>query len=91
VLNLSAQNDCLLMKHLHKFYNHADIPWVGLSWELYYTSALSPARPREISFWWRDCLKMLPAFMQVATCEYVQGNSILLWKDKWAADTLQAT
>jgi hypothetical protein len=34
---------------------------------------------------------MLPAFKQVATCEYVQGNSILLWKDKWAANTLQAT
>jgi hypothetical protein len=34
---------------------------------------------------------MLPTFKQVATCEYVQGNSILLWKDKWVADTLQVT
>jgi hypothetical protein len=34
---------------------------------------------------------MMPTFKQVATCEYGQGNSILLWKDKWASDTLQAT
>lgn len=26
VLNLSLQNDALLMKHLHKFYNRANIP-----------------------------------------------------------------
>jgi hypothetical protein len=30
VLNLSIQNDCLLMKHMHKFDNHVDIPWVRL-------------------------------------------------------------
>jgi hypothetical protein len=30
VLNLTVQNDCLLMKHVHKFYNHADLPWVHL-------------------------------------------------------------
>jgi hypothetical protein len=52
VFNLSVQNDSLLMKHLHKFYNHADIPWVHLTWELYYSSALPPTRPIEISFWW---------------------------------------
>jgi hypothetical protein len=91
VLNLSVQNDCLLMKHLNKFYNHADIPWVNLCWEFYYSTALPPARPMEISFWWRDCLKMLPTFKQVATCDFVQGNSILLWKDKWATQTLQVT
>jgi hypothetical protein len=26
VINLSVQNECLLMKHIHKFYNHADVP-----------------------------------------------------------------
>jgi hypothetical protein len=23
----------LLMKHVHKFYNHVDLPWVKLSWD----------------------------------------------------------
>jgi hypothetical protein len=30
VISLSVQNDALLLKHLDKFYNHADIPWVHL-------------------------------------------------------------
>jgi hypothetical protein len=78
VLNLSVQNDCLLMKHLHKFYNKANLPWVSMSWELYYSTSLPPARTREVSFWWRDCLKLLPRFKDLAKCEFVQGNAILL-------------
>jgi hypothetical protein len=27
----------------------------------------------------------------LAVCKFGQGNSILLWKDKWAAKTLQET
>jgi hypothetical protein len=36
VLNLSVQNESLLMKHLHKFFNKAQIPWVQLVWDKYY-------------------------------------------------------
>jgi hypothetical protein len=50
VLNLTVQNDCLLMKHVHKFYNHTDLPWVNLAWDLYYTTALPPARSKDIYF-----------------------------------------
>lgn len=28
VLNLQTQNQSLLLKNLHKFYNKADLPWV---------------------------------------------------------------
>ena len=31
VLNLKIQNEALLMKFLHKFYNKLDIPWVQLT------------------------------------------------------------
>jgi hypothetical protein len=27
VINLTVQNNCLLMKHLHKFYDKVDLPW----------------------------------------------------------------
>lgn len=37
VINLSAQNDSLLMKFLHKFYSKADIPWVHLVRDNYYS------------------------------------------------------
>jgi hypothetical protein len=30
VINLWLQNDAVLMKHLQKFYNIADVPWVRL-------------------------------------------------------------
>jgi hypothetical protein len=30
IINLSTQNDALLLKNLHKFYNRMDIPWVYL-------------------------------------------------------------
>ena len=36
VINLKLQNDALLLKHLHKFYNQADVPWVKLIWYKYY-------------------------------------------------------
>ena len=30
VLDLKSQNEALLLKNLHKFFNRADIPWVHL-------------------------------------------------------------
>jgi hypothetical protein len=36
IINLKLQNQGLLIKHLHKFYNKADIPWVSLIWNSYY-------------------------------------------------------
>jgi mannosylglycoprotein endo-beta-mannosidase len=79
VVNLSTQNNCLLMKHLHKFYNKANLPWVKLLWEVYYANALPPSRSRDISFWWRDCLKSLADFKNLAKCSIGTGSSVLLW------------
>ena len=36
VLDLEVQNDALLLKNLHKFFNKADVPWVRLIWNNYY-------------------------------------------------------
>jgi hypothetical protein len=36
VINLRLQNDALLMKQPHKFYNHHDVPWVQMIWFRYY-------------------------------------------------------
>jgi hypothetical protein len=30
VINLRMQNEALLVKNLHKFFNNADLPWVKL-------------------------------------------------------------
>jgi len=44
VLNLRTQNEALLMKHLHKFFNRKDIPWVQLIWEKYYNDGSLPGQ-----------------------------------------------
>jgi hypothetical protein len=58
---------------------------------LYYPYALPPARPREIFFWWRDFLKVLPKFKHLVIYNCVQENYILLWKDIWTDVPLQDT
>ena len=30
VLKLETQNEALLLKYLHKFYNNHDLPWVSI-------------------------------------------------------------
>ena len=47
VLNLRLQNDALLLKHLFKFYNKVDTPWVHLVWSKYYTTKV-PHASREV-------------------------------------------
>jgi len=39
VHDLYTQNESLLLKHLHKFFNKCDIPWVHLVWNSFYTGA----------------------------------------------------
>ena len=43
VLNLRTQNEALLLKHLHKFFNKIDTPWVALIWEKHYTNNKLPS------------------------------------------------
>ena len=47
VINLRLQNDALLLQHLHKFYNQADLPWVQLVWFKYYQNKV-PHTTREL-------------------------------------------
>jgi hypothetical protein len=42
IINLRTQNKTLLLKHLDKFYNKKDIPWVKLIWNTYYANGEIP-------------------------------------------------
>jgi hypothetical protein len=57
VLNLRLQNEALLLKNLHKFYNREELPWVQLLWAKYYTNGKLPDQSMNGSFWWRSILK----------------------------------
>jgi hypothetical protein len=83
VIKLTTQNDCLFMKHLRKIFNRSNLPRVNMVWEFYYSIALPPAKARDISFWWRDCLKSLPEYKRLASCTVLNGSSVMLWQDSW--------
>jgi hypothetical protein len=91
VLNLRLQNDALLLKHLSKFYNKEDIPWVQIVWHKYYTTKV-PHAAREVgSFWWKDVLRLNIIFRGFSRCELGNGSSVCFWDDLWSHSVLSQT
>jgi hypothetical protein len=78
VLNIQTQNEALLLKHLDKFFNKRNLPWVKLIWDKHYRNGKLPSSttPRG-SFWWRDILKLLKKFKGMASVLIASGKSCL--------------
>ena len=57
VINLSIQNDALLLKQLDKFYRKENIQWVNLIWQKYYIDVVPHLAKEKGSFWWKDILR----------------------------------
>lgn len=88
VIDLEKQNKALIMKNLHKFFNRQDLPWVNLIWEKHYSNNKLPNHTRKGSFWWRDVLKLLPEFKEIAKPQMNNGSTILFWLDPWNGSPL---
>lgn len=86
--NLSVQNDALLLKHLHKFYNRDDIPWANLMWSTHYENKVPHASREVRSFWWKDVLCLNPIFRSFARCTRGNGTTVTFWEDKWGDQVL---
>jgi len=73
------------MKHLHKFYNRVQVPWVQLVWDKYYSRDRLPIFVINFrgSFWWRDILKLLTQFKGLAMVHIQDGKSCFLLFDFW--------
>lgn len=80
IIDLRAQNSALLLKFLDKFYNHANTPWVKLTWENFYKNNFIPphAKCPSGSFWWRDLLNLTDDFRKLSICVPSKGNSVML-------------
>jgi len=90
VVELRSQNEALLIKHLDKFYNKRDIPWVNMIWQTYYSQGQIPhAATNKGSFWWRDLLNLCDKFRGVASCTVGNGTTVLFWLDVWNGHHLQ--
>jgi hypothetical protein len=50
IIRLTLQNNALLMKNLHKFFNKADLPWVKLIWSKYYPNDKVQVQQRRVDF-----------------------------------------
>ena len=81
ILNLTIQNEALLLKHLDKFYNKRNIPWVKLIWNAYYRDVVPYLARAKGSFWWKDVLSLHLQFRAIASCSSGSGNTISLWED----------
>jgi hypothetical protein len=89
--NLRIMNEALLIKHLHKFYNKEDIPWVQLIWNTHYTNGQVPyASPEKGSFWFRDIMKFCDHFRGIASAHVGRGDTTLLWQDVWNGHHLKS-
>jgi hypothetical protein len=51
VVNLSVQNNALLLKQLDKFYGKAIVQWVRLIWKKYSQNAVPHLAREKGSFW----------------------------------------
>lgn len=86
VLGIEIHNKAFLMKHIHKFFYHFDLPWVNIISDSYYSDG--PPDDRMVgSFWWKSVLKLMPHFKIVTHCQIGEGETILLWCDKWNAQS----
>jgi hypothetical protein len=68
ILNLRSQNPYLRIKHLNKFFNHKDLPWVRLVWNSYDRNLL----PHTAMFLHGRNLGVLPFFdhLMIGTCGF---------------------
>jgi hypothetical protein len=77
VIKLRVQNEVLLLKNLHKFFNKADLPWVHLIWNHYYHNGKLPSNAPKGSFWWWCMLGMLDQYKGIAQATVGSGETIL--------------
>ena len=82
IVDFHKQNQGLLMKHLHKFFNKEDVPWVKLVWRHYPEGVPQSAAPCG-SFWWRDVIKLAPIYFGFCIVQVGSGDTVRFWSDCW--------
>lgn len=76
VLNLTTQNEALLLKNLDKFFNRQDLSWVNLHWKNHYLLEIAPSRKKVGSFLSNDTLKLTKTYKDISKVTVGYGRSI---------------
>jgi hypothetical protein len=80
----------LLLKHLDKFYNRKEIPWVKLVWHAHYSNGDIPHTTiNKRFFWWKDVFKLCDLFRGIVNCKIGNGSTVLFWLDLWNDNVMQ--
>jgi hypothetical protein len=67
IIDLRAHNTTLLLKFLNKFYNRVQVPWVQLTWSVFYSRPIPPHHRKGVgSFWWRDIMSLSDNFFHAS-------------------------
>lgn len=56
---------------------------MDLIWNNHYNSSSVPSEKKVGSFWWKDFLKYINKYKELATIIVGDGRSVNLWYDKW--------
>lgn len=56
---------------------------MDLIWNNHYNSGSVPLEKKVGSFWWKDFLKYINKYKELATIIVGDGRSVNLWYDKW--------
>lgn len=81
MINLSLQNEALLLKQLDKFYRKEELQWVNLNWQRYYSNEVPHLAREKGSFWWKDILRLHYKYRGVAVCIPNKGDTVGFWDD----------
>lgn len=79
IINLEIQSKALLLKHMHRFYNRHDIPWIKLIWSKYYRENIPHAAAECGSFWWKDIMRLVTDFRGVVAAQLGEGDTSLFF------------
>jgi hypothetical protein len=77
---IDIKDTALLLKFLHKLYNHENPSWVQITWQCLYRTSLVPhVKQRVGSFWWKYVISLSGDFLKIASCRINKGNTVCFW------------
>jgi hypothetical protein len=80
--NLTIQNQCLLLKLLHRIHTPGDSSWVR--WIRSWVDVVTMAGPDAVGVHWNSVRALLPTYRAITTVTLCNGRSTSSWDDIWS-------
>lgn len=79
------------MKHLDKFFNKWNLPWVKMLWNKYNDNNTLPphATLEKKLILVKGYFPLIPLYMTITTIQINKGDTALLWKDQWCDNIME--